>query len=125
MEARTPADTVVMASQSFSPAAFDTVRWPADSVALERGAFVFRAACAGCHGEDGRGDAAHITPAGDTLHPPDFHRPGFASANDLQALRARVYVGNTQGMPHWGLRRMDARDIDAVARWVAHLARRQ
>ncbi|MEX0890995.1 MAG: c-type cytochrome [Gemmatimonadota bacterium] len=124
-DAPTAADTLVMAYESFSPEAFDTVGWPSDSAALERGAFVYRAGCSTCHGVDGRGDAGHVTPAGDTLHPPDFHRADFALGDDLQALRQKVYAGNVQGMPHWGLRRMDPRDIDAVARWVAHLARQQ
>lgn len=123
--ALTAADTVAMAYQAYSPEAFDTVNWPSDSVALERGQVVYRAGCGECHGEDGSGDALHVTTAGDTLHPPDFHRADFAMVDDLQALRQKVYAGNTQGMPHWGLRRMDPRDIDAVARWVRHLARQQ
>ena len=38
--------------------------------------------------------------------------------DDADALHRKVFVGNTLGMPHWGLRQMRPRDIVAVERYI-------
>lgn len=112
------ADTEAVAQARFDPAAFDTVRWASDSVRLARGADVFKWACAECHGPQGHGDGGKVTPRGDTLRPPNFHDAAWHLAGDTDAVRQKVFAGNVRGMPHWGLRRMEPRDIDAVAAYV-------
>ncbi len=112
------ADTVAAAAAEYQPAVFDTVKWPSDSVRLARGADVFKWGCAECHGPQGYGDGKHVAENGDTLRPPDFHQASWHLAGDTEGVRRKVYMGNTKGMPHWGLRRMEPRDIDAVAAYV-------
>lgn len=112
------ADTVAVAEAEYNPAVFDTVKWASDSVRLARGADVFKWGCAECHGPQGRGDGGKVTEQGDTLRPPDFQQTAWRLAGDTDAVRRKVYTGNTRGMPHWGLRRMEPRDIDAVAAYV-------
>ena len=113
-----PADTVAVAEAEFSPAVFDTVKWASDSLRLARGADVFKWGCAECHGPQGRGDGGKVTEQGDTLRPPDFHAPNWRLAGDTTEVERKVFTGNVRGMPHWGLRRMELRDIDAVAAYV-------
>ncbi len=112
------ADTLAVAQARFDPAAFDTVRWASDSLRLARGADVFKWACSECHGPQGHGDGGKVTPQGDTLRPPDFHAADWRLAGDTTEVERKVFTGNVRGMPHWGLRRMEYRDVDAVAHYV-------
>lgn len=118
----TPADTVAAAEVAYAPAAFDTVVWSSDSAAYERGANVFAWACADCHGPEGRGDGGRVV-AGDTLRPPSFLEDDWEYARDVDALHRKIFVGNTLGMPHWGLRRMRPRDIVAVEKYIREVLR--
>lgn len=111
-------DTVTVAQAQFSDASFDTVKWASDSVRVARGADVFKWACAECHGPEGYGNGGKVTPKGDTLRPPNFHDAAWRLAGDTEAVRKKVYSGNVLGMPHWGLRRMEPRDIDAVSHYI-------
>ena len=111
-------DTVAEAQAEFDPAAFDTVRWASDSLRLARGADVFKWACSECHGPQGHGDGGKVTPQGDTLRPPNFAAPDWRLARDTTEVERKVFTGNIRGMPHWGLRRMEFRDVDAVAHYV-------
>ena len=112
-------DTLAVANAEFDEAVFDTIQWPSDSAAVVRGAVVWKIGCAQCHGLEGRGDAHFVNERGDTLKPPSFVAADWKLAQNPAAIRRKVYVGNTQGMPHWGLRRMALRDIDAVAQYIA------
>jgi mono/diheme cytochrome c family protein len=105
------------AAQEFDPAAYDTVTWASDSAAIARGADIFKWVCAECHGERGLGDGGRVID-GDTIRPPSFHQEDWAFADDPSALHRKVFVGNTLGMPHWGLRQMRPRDIVAVERYI-------
>jgi len=111
------ADTVAVATAEFAPAAFDTVKWASDSLRLARGADVFKWGCAECHGPSGHGDGGKVI-NGVPLRPPNFHDAAWHLAGDTEAVRKKVYSGNVQGMPHWGLRRMELRDVDAVSAYV-------
>lgn len=121
--ALTAADTVAAVKAGFTEAAFDTIHWPSDSLRLARGADVFKWGCAECHGPQGYGNGGKVL-NGDTLRPPNFHDPKWRLAGDTDAVRRMVYSGNVRGMPHWGLRRMDPRDIDAVAAYVLQVLHR-
>lgn len=115
--APTATDTVDAALAQFNPSAFDTVRWASDSLRLARGADVFKWACSECHGPQGHGDGGKVV-NGDTLRPPDFHDAGWRLAGNRTEVRRKVYTGNVRGMPHWGLRHMELRDVDAVSDYV-------
>ncbi len=114
----TSTDTVALAQAEFDPAAFDTVKWASDSLRLARGADVFKWACSECHGPQGHGDGGKVSPQGDTLRPPDFHARDWRLASDTTEVERKVFTGNVRGMPHWGLRRMEFRDVDAVAHYI-------
>lgn len=121
----TSADTVAAALATYDPAAFDTIRWESDSIALARGSDVFKWACAECHGQGGAGDGSFVNEQGDTLRPPSFLRPTWRFAGDHDGLRRQVFAGNAQGMPHWGLVKMLPRDIDAVTLYILKELREQ
>jgi mono/diheme cytochrome c family protein len=111
-------DTLAVANAQFDETVFDTIQWPSDSAAVVRGAAVWKIGCAQCHGLEGRGDARFVNEKGDTLKPPSFVAADWELAQNPAGIRRKVYVGNTQGMPHWGLRRMALRDMDAVAQYI-------
>ncbi len=113
----TTAEETEVAGQQYNPAAYDTVRWESESAAIDRGRDIFLWACADCHGEEGRGDAGRVID-GDTIRPPSFHQEDWPYADDPDALHRKVFVGNSLGMPHWGLRQMRPRDIVAVERYI-------
>lgn len=117
-------DTIAAAEAAYDEAVFDTIQWASDSAAVERGAQVWQVACQECHGPEGRGGTNYVNERGDTLHPPAFTAPDWQLANNPTAIHRKVYVGNTLGMPHWGLRRMTPRDIDAVTRYALRLHER-
>lgn len=116
-EARTEAAEVELAERRYDPATFDTVVWVSQEAAIERGREIYAWVCADCHGPEGRGDGGRVID-GDTIHPPSFQREAWPYAGDPQALHRQVYVGNTLGMPHWGLRLMRARDIVALEQYI-------
>ena len=113
----TQEEEVAQATQVYDPAAFDTVDWASDSAAVARGRDIFKWACAECHGPEGYGDGGRVVD-GDTIRPPSFHAADWSYADDPDALHEKVFVGNTLGMPHWGLRQMRPRDIVAVERYI-------
>ena len=114
---RSQADETAAAAQQYDPAAYDTVEWASDSAAIARGGDIFLWVCAECHGEEGRGDGGRVID-GDTIRPPTFHRENWPYADDPDALHRKVFIGNTLGMPHWGLRQMRPRDIVAVEKYI-------
>ncbi|HUG41515.1 MAG TPA: c-type cytochrome [Longimicrobiales bacterium] len=114
---RGEADIVAEAGAVYDPAAYDTVAWTSDEEAIARGSDIFKWACADCHGPEGRGDGGRVID-GDTLHPPSFLAADWEYADDPDALHRKVFIGNTLGMPHWGLRQMRPRDIVAVERYI-------
>ena len=105
------------AVMAYDASAYDTVRWATDEEAIARGRDIFAWACAECHGPGGAGDGGRVI-EGDTLHPPSFLEPDWEYADDPNALHRKVFIGNTLGMPHWGLRQMRPRDIVAVERYI-------
>lgn len=118
-DAPSEAELVEMARAAYDPFDYDTVKWASHDEAVTRGRDVFKWACAECHGAEGRGDGGRVID-GDTLRPPSMLRAGWAYADDPGALRARIFTGNTLGMPHWGLREMQPRDIVALERYIRY-----
>jgi mono/diheme cytochrome c family protein len=111
------AEETVAADRQYDAAAYDTVEWASESAAIDRGRDIFLWACADCHGEEGRGDGGRVID-GDTIRPPSFHQEDWPYADDPDGLHRKVFVGNSLGMPHWGLRQMKPRDIVAVERYI-------
>ena len=110
----TSADSVAMAEAMYDEAGFDTISWETHTVALERGAVVWRFSCRKCHGEGGAGDGGFVVD-GDTLRPPTFLADDFRFAEDRVGLRHQIYTGTESSMPHWGPEGLPYRDIDAVS----------
>jgi len=115
--ADTAAASIVTAREAFDPSVFDTIPWDSPEAVLERGQVVYRFSCLRCHGERGLGDAGFVR-GGDTLRPPSFREPDWTFADDKAGIREQIFVGTTQGMPHWGLEGLPAKDVDAVATYV-------
>jgi hypothetical protein len=40
------------------------------------------------------------------------------SPETVMELRRMIFVGTAEGMPHWGIRGLAVRDVDAVARYI-------
>jgi mono/diheme cytochrome c family protein len=115
---------MAVATTAFQAAVFDTITWESDQDAIDRGAVVYSYSCSKCHGQTGLGDAGHVVGA-DTLRPPSFKEPDWRFAGDVEGLREYIFLGNTEGMFHWGIaenaagQTMGEKSIDAVARYLA------
>jgi len=108
---------VAVATDMFDAAVFDTLTWESDEKRMERGQQVYNFSCSKCHGSEGLGDAGFVM-GGDTLAPPSFADPSWAMAGDVPAVRQAVFVGSTEGMPHWGLEGLKAEAVDAVTAFI-------
>jgi mono/diheme cytochrome c family protein len=116
-EARTETAEVTRAEERYDPVTFDTVVWASQEAAVERGRDIYTWVCADCHGPEGRGDGGRVI-EGDTIRPPSFQRDDWPYADDPEELHRKVFIGNTLGMPHWGLRLMRPRDIVALEQYI-------
>ncbi len=110
------ADSVAQAEAVYDPTAFDTIRWASAEERIERGSVVWTYSCRKCHGPGGRGSGQFAVENG--LEVPSLVAPDWPSAGDLPAIRHGIFVGHETGMPHWGLRGLKNRDIDAVAYYL-------
>jgi mono/diheme cytochrome c family protein len=119
MEARMQAaraDSVRMAEVAYDATVFDTVSWEDLDAQIQRGAMVWRASCAKCHGAEGRGDGDAAQQLG--LEVPSFLVPDWSLAYEKDSLRYRIFVGLEGPMPNWGLHGLRYRDIDAAAAYI-------
>ena len=114
---RAVADTLVMAEAQFEAAAFDSVTWADTGEAVARGEVVFSYSCRKCHGQVGDGTGGFVA-QGDTLRPPTLLAEDWRFRLDHEGLRRQIFVGTSNGMPHWGLEGLKPRDIDAVANYI-------
>jgi mono/diheme cytochrome c family protein len=117
-------DSVELAASRLNPEMFDTIAWPSDSAAVDRGSVVWTYSCRRCHGDHGLGDGG-FAQAGDTIRPPSLVEPGWRFANDREGLRQQVFTGTSEGMPHWGLVGLKPRDVDAVALYIQLVLRQR
>ncbi len=117
------ADSLRMAQEAFDPASFDTVTWAGQQERVDRGATVYRYSCVNCHGDTGEAEATLVF-RGDTLNPPSLIQEEWPYAEDEEGLRSAIFTGTAEGMPHWGLEGLGARDIDAVIGYIQLAMRR-
>ena len=54
---------------------------------------------------------------------PSLVEPEWAYANDMDAIRHRIFTGHPDGMPTWGVAGLTVREIDAVAYYIEALLR--
>ena len=117
------ADSLRMAQEAFDPAAFDTVTWESPQARVDRGATVYRYSCVRCHGDTGEAEATVVF-RGDTLNPPSLIQEDWALAEDVEGLQSAIFTGTAEGMPHFGMVGLGARDIDAVIGYIQLAMRR-
>jgi mono/diheme cytochrome c family protein len=110
-------DSVALAAAIHDPAVYDTLSWATQNDAIQRGAVVFGHSCSRCHGSLGEGGGPYAT--AHDLAVPSLRRTGWPLGADVSALRHVIFTGTAEGMPHWGLHGLKARDVDAVARYIA------
>jgi mono/diheme cytochrome c family protein len=108
---------VSAAAAQITELTFDTIAWPSQEVAVERGGIVWQYSCRKCHGNWGDGDGGFVM-RGDTVRPPTFRQPDWRFADDPDGLRRQIFTGTDSIMPHWGLEGLKPRDVDAVATWI-------
>lgn len=111
------------ARQSYPAAVFDTLSWPSDSVRVQRGNEVFAAECRKCHGYDGRGDTEY-TRTHDIGAPSLVDSVGV-DTRGIEAVRRRVYAGHAEGMPSFGVFKLEPRQVDAAAAYVVRVLREE
>jgi mono/diheme cytochrome c family protein len=71
-------------------------QWPAaDAASVARGQTLYKASCATCHGETGKGDGAQdqLDTTGVPIRPRDFGRGIFKGGGENEQLYARIVVG--------------------------------
>jgi mono/diheme cytochrome c family protein len=115
------ADSVAQAETQYDPAAFDTIAWASEAETWERGGVVFAYSCVKCHGPDGTGGGELALQH--ELEMPSLVAEDWEYADDVAAIRHRVYVGHESEMPTWGLYGLKYRDIDAVAYYINDVIR--
>lgn len=104
------------ADSLFSPAAFDTVTWASDSARVDAGNLAYADHCRRCHGPLGQGETAYAEQ--NDLQVPSLVEPDWALADDLAAVRRRIFTGHPGGMRPWGIGRLTPRQIDAAAHYI-------
>ena len=104
------------ADSMYQAASFDTIAWASDSARIQTGNLVFADECRRCHGPLGRGDTDYARER--ELDVPSLVTPDWPYATSVDTVRRQIFVGHGPGMPEWGVGRLTAREIDAVAAYV-------
>lgn len=107
---------VAEAKQAYPAAVFDTLSWPSDSARLLRGNEVYAAECRKCHGYDGHGHTEYARSQG--LTTPSLVDSSGIETRGIDAVRRRVYAGHAEGMPSFGVFKLEPRQVDAAAAYV-------
>ena len=113
-----PPDEEVRTAQAdslYSAATFDTLTWSSDSARIATGNLVFADECRRCHGPLGRGETDYARER--DLDVPSLVREDWPYAGSVDSVRYAIFVGHGE-MPEWGVGRLTARQIDAVAAYL-------
>jgi mono/diheme cytochrome c family protein len=100
---------------------FDTIGWDDDRARVMAGNLTFSAKCVRCHGPLGRGGTEYSADRG--LAVPSLVDPDWRLADDMAAVRRRIFAGHEAGMPTWGVAGISSREIDAVAFYILEVLR--
>lgn len=114
-------ERVEQAEALYSPALFDSIAWGDEEEYAIYGAVVFASQCRKCHGVMGMGGTDYA--AERNLDVPSLVQAGWEYDGDIEAVRHRIFVGHTAGMPTWGVAGITPREIDAVARYILTILR--
>ena len=109
-------DTVTLAAELYEPETFDTVSWASEAHLLARGGQVFEASCSKCHGADGAG--GRVKYEGELIEGPSLRGADWDLAGWETGIRQVVFTGTPDGMPHWGMKGLRYRDVEAVAAYI-------
>ncbi len=115
------ADSVAQATEMYDAAVFDTLTWESENARYERGGVVWAFTCQRCHGADGAGkgeDAVNFE-----IAVPDMSAADWPLADDLPAIRQRIFVGHETEMPSMGMIGLSYSDADASAHYINDLLR--
>lgn len=115
------ADSVARATALYDATVFDTLTWASSNARWERGGVVWSFTCARCHGSDGAGkgsDAVNFN-----ISVPDLTAADWPFADDIPAIRERIFVGHDTEMPSMGLIGLAYPDVDASAHYINDLLR--
>ncbi len=123
LAAAAQADSVRMAQEAYDTATFDTLTWESQQARVDRGSVVYRYSCVDCHGATGEAEATVVF-RGDTLNPTSLIQEEWALAEDVDGLRRVIFTGTAEGMPHFGMMGLGAKDIDAVIGYIQLAMRR-
>lgn len=115
------ADSVAQATEMYEAAVFDTLTWDSDNVRWERGGVVWAFTCQRCHGADGTGNGEDAVTF--DIEMPDMTAADWRYADDLPAIRERIFVGHETEMPSMGLIGLAYTDVDAAAHYINDLLR--
>ena len=107
---------MALADSAYEPAAFDTLTWASEVERIEAGNLVYADECRRCHGALGEGDTEYSQ--AQQLDVPSLVAEDWGPGNDLDAVRRLVFTGHAEGMPSWGLHKLEPRQIDAVAYYI-------
>ncbi len=112
---------IEQAAADYSPAIFDSITWPADSVRAFDGNVVYATYCRNCHGQLGEGGTEYAVGRG--LEVPSIVEEGWAYDAEPDSVRRLVFVGHVEGMPTWGVAGITPREIDAVTHYLLEVLR--
>lgn len=115
------ADSVAQATALYDATVFDTMTWESDNARWERGGVVWSFTCSRCHGSDGAGKGADAVNF--SISVPDMTAADWALADDIPAIRERIFVGHETEMPSMGLIGLSYSDADASAHYINDLLR--
>jgi len=115
------ADSVARATEMYDASVFDTLTWESDNARWERGGVVWAFTCQRCHGASGDGQGEDAVKF--NIEVPDMTVADWPYANDIPAIRERIYVGHDSEMPSMGLIGLTYRDVDASAYYINDLLR--
>ena len=107
---------VAAADSLYATISFDTVTWESQDARALDGNVVFSSSCRQCHGPLGRGGTEYAAERG--LDVPSLVEEDWEYAGNLEAIRRRIFVGHSAGMPTWGVAGITPREIDAVAFYI-------
>lgn len=110
------AEHVARADSAYDTAGFDSIAWSSDADRIAAGNLVYADDCRRCHGPLGKGDTEYA--ASREMDVPSLVEPDWEYGDDIDAVRRRIFTGHPDGMPTWGVGRLSARQVDAVAYYL-------